>query len=801
MTLNSVLVGSSYPTYNLVAGESPIQISIKLRNNGDEVWYKEWHPDFPFNPETGEQPWYRRCYLEPYNQIAKDFTNIPAEFVANKAYGIKLNKTTYTNTNYNRQNENEFVFTINTPSTAGSYNLQYRMVRQNMLATGPSQWQWEYHSFGEIVNVRITALPRPSSSVVEFTFPESLELAERKTVILTLKNTGVWTWDSNFRLEAYNDDALKFSKSYFYIPIGVTVQPNEEYTFRIPVRGAETAGNYHPCYRMYWVRANHFGAPACKNVEVTMPDKPIQNLNDYRWISMSARRSAADIAWQYDVQLSGTDKPPVFGKLIHEEDGHCALYGEPTEYSIDYDYPSITTSVACYSYGYFLNNRAPWFLRQSRAGVDIFPYQLSDANIPTRQNRFEKIDTYENPTDYIKRMLFFIDNATGKIDTTRAGPFGLWGTDTGDKPTIRPVPNWGIMRYTGSDGKQYMDQTGIPSGVTLTRNTKFVEYHPSQEEPGQVEKKQFMFDGIKIIDILDEIAKHCNMIYHTRFVKVNDVWREYLYWIPKYGVQLGWLGVSTTPIEITPTASGLVGTPGLSASIVLEQSYNCVWVEACRKKDSAWFYAMAAGRGVIAGTEVQRALYYRSYDLLPDPKNNIWSSPPHPALNFGPYGVSYGTSAEDSACQDIVNKKALQLVELLDYRIPTYTCTFKSRYFELYQILIFNGFAGLSEFNGFEMQIIDIEYNYESADNGGHSVTITCAPRDELQKSGKFQSVIDEIQENYDKMKQDIEGGRTEDKVAVIISTYDEGAMCNAQLRSTGAHIKTRAYGYRTASG
>lgn len=799
MTLSSILIGSSYPTYNLVAGESPIQITIKLRNNGDEVWYRDYHPDYPaIQPPW---PWYRRCYLEPYNQIAKDCTNIPAEYVADEMNGFKLNRDIEFVTAPGAVNEIEFIFTINTPNTAGTHNLQYRMVRQNKLATGPWQWQWSYDSFGDIVNVRITVLPRPDSSVIEFTFPERLEVAERGTVLLTLKNTGVWAWDSNYRLETYNDDATHFSKSLFFLPIGVTVQPNQSYTFRIPIRGAETAGNYRPCYRMYWVRANHFGASACKNVEVTMPTKPIQNLNDYRWISMSARRSTADIAWQYDLQLSGTDKPPVFGKLIHEEDDHCALYGEPTEYSIDYDYPSITTSVACYSYGYFLNNRAPWFLRQSRAGCDIMPYQMYDANIFAIQGRFDKIDSYENPTDYIKRILFHTDSSTGKIDTTRAGPYGLWGTDTGDNATIKPVPNWGIMRYTGSDGKQYMDQTGLPSGVTLTRNDKFIEYHPSQEEPGQVEKKQFIFDGVKIIDILDEIAEHCNMIYHTRFIKVNGVWREYLYWIPKYGVQLGWLGVSTTPIEITPTTAGLVGSPGMSASIVLEQSYNCVWVEACRKKDSAWFYAFAAGRGVVAGIEVQRALFYRTYDLLPDPKSSFWRSPPHPWLDFGPWGVTYGTLNEDEICQELVNDKAIQLVQLLDFRIPTYTATFKGRYFELYQILVFSGFAGVSEFNDFEMQIIDIEYNYEPADNGGHSVTITCAPKDELQKSGKFQSVIDEIQENYDKMKQDIEGGKTEDKVSIIISTYDEGSMCTAQLRSTGAHIKTRAYGYRSSQG
>lgn len=670
--------------------------------------------------------------------------------------------------------EKTYTLQFTAPNIPGTHHIRYQMyVRLGDILNGPLVGQ--SLPFGQIVDITINISEAPQSQVISCIFPDTMELAERKTALITFKNTGVWTWNSQFRLEANNSDALKFSKSYFYIPLTDSVPPGGEYTFRIPIRGPELPGMYTPCYRLWWNRCGNFGESACKTVEVTMPTKPIQNLNDYKWISLTARRTTADIAWQYDITISGTEKPPVFGKLIHEEDGHCALYGEPTEYTIDYDYPSVTTSVACYSYGYFLNNRLPWYLRQSRAGADIKPWQMADANISSIQSRLDKIDTYENPSDYIKRILFFIDDNTGQIDETRPGPYGLWGNSN----TIKPVPNWGI---TSSD-------------------SRFDINHPNSEEPAMIEKRQFAYDGNKIIDVLDEIAEHCHMIYFTRFVKVDDVWREYFYWIPKYGVQLGWLGVSTTPIQITPTTTGLVGSPGLSGSIVLEQSYNAVWVEACRKKDSAWFYAYKAGKGVLAGTEVARTLFYRTYDLLPDPAGNTWNTVIGTGTNFGPSGVNYGTTAENANCQALADAKAQQLVDLLDYRIPTYTCTFKNMYFELYQVLVFNGFAGLTEFNGFEMQIIDIEYNYESAENGGHTVTITCAPKNELQKSGKFQSVIDEIQENFEKLKQDIEGSKTDDKVAVVLSTYDQGTMCNAQLRSTGALVKTRTYGYRTTMG
>jgi len=768
MVLRAAFLGATLDRDSYLPGES-VTVNINLRNTSteSEIWRANWYI-YDDNYQS------QRHVLAAQNQNAIGIGTYYGLYQGPGRYCLVLPRDVTTRTYGNTIRDVTVVHVFNAPEEPGSYVYQFQMC-QFYFSSRTNPYTKTATEFGDLIQFTIIVTDPPKSQLISITFPDTMELAERGTAIITLKNTGIWTWDSKFRLDAYNSDALKFSKSYFYIPLTESIQPGESYTFRIPIRGAEVAGKYNPCYRLWWSRCGNFGTTVCKSVEVTMPTKPIQNLNDYRWISMTARRSTADIAWQYDVKLSGTDKPPVFGKLIHEEDGHCALYGEPTEYSIDYDYPSITTSLACYSYGYFLNNRLPWNLRQSRAGADIRPWQMTNANISAIQGRLDKIDTFENPSDYVKRILFYVDDSTGAIDETRCGPYGLWASAN----TIKPVPNWGI---TSSD-------------------SRFNIHHPTTEEPAMIEKRQFAYDGDKIIDVLDEIAKHCHMIYFTRFIKVDGVWREYFYWIPKYGVQLGWLGVSTTPIEITPTTFGLVGSPGLSASIKLEQSYNSVWVEACRKKDSAWFYAYKAGRGVLAGTEVPRTLFYRTHDLLPDPAGNTWSTNINTETDFGPHGVNYGTATENANCQALADAKAQQLVDLLDYRIPTYTATFKGVFFELYQIVIFNGFAGLSEFNGFEMQIIDIEYTYNSADNGGHSVTITCAPRDELQKSGKFQSVIDEIQENFEKLKQDIEGTNTDDKVAVVLSTYDQGSMCNAQLRSTGALVKTRTYGYRTASG
>jgi len=772
MAWNSELVSLTYHNTNLVAGEShDVTIQLKNTSNNSGSYDVNWWRYKQHMPNTSD-PYSIRFYhyLAPLNQTAKQYTGIDK---------IILPETIWDNS----------VATLNfsmiAPVSPGTYTFQYQMVYQYGYWTGqPGQFNWYYQYFGAIVQFNITVLARPNAEIVTVDMPDSLYVADRYISFVTLKNTGPWPWNYEFRIEAINEDAGKFSKSWYYVPVDKQIAPGQSYTFQIPMRAPPASGTYNPRYQMYWPRALNFGDIVTKQIGVTMPESTIQNLNDYNWLNLSARRSTSDIAWQYDVNILGTDIPPTFGKLTHVEDNRCALLGYPTDYRIDYDYPDVTSQVTAYSSGYFLSNRAPWYIRQTRAGADIKAWQKTESNISAIQGRLDKITTFENPSHYIARMLFYVDDATGLIDETRPGPYGLWATKsnsaiTGGMPSIRAVPNWNIE----------------PTSMG------FDNRHPTLEEPAKIEGKQFGYDGDKLIDILDEVSEHCHMIYFTRFILVGTEWREYFYLIPKFGVALGWLGVTQTPIQITPQTAGLIGSPGLSASIVLEQSYNSVWVEACRKKDSTWFYKYLAGSAVVAGLEIPRTLYYRTYDLLPDPAGNWWINGIAQTSNFGPGGKSYGTAAEDANAQALVDAKANQLLSLLEYQIPTFEATFQDLAFELYQVVVFSGFEGLSNFNATEMQIIDIQYDYSSPADGGHTISITCAPKAQIQASGKFQSVIDEIQENYEKFKEDVGGSETDDKLAVILHTYDEGSMCTAQLRSTGALVKTRTYGYRTSNG
>lgn len=792
---NSQVISKSVNIFESVPNEQ-VTLTFTLRNTGVIDGMYTWRP------YVSSQKWLDMHFLLASDAFTQSLGTPRIELTNYIApYGLS--------SSYPKEVTFNVTFTAPEP---GTYTARYQMyVYVQDSSNGDLVGQTL--PFGEVVEIEFHVLPGPNAQLISIQYPEEMEVAKRGTAIVTLKNTGIWAWDSQFRLYYNNDDTLKFSKAWFYIPLGQTIPPNSQYSFRIPLRAPAVIGIYTPCWRMWWGRCGKFGDNCCDTVEVIMSTSTLQDLNNFNWQNMTARRTTADIAWQYTVTLNGTERPPDFGRLYHEIDGICALHGELTEYDIDFDYPSVSTILTAYSFGYFLNNRIPVkipgteiYLRQSRAGSDIKSWQMAESNITALQARADEITTYENPTHYLKRLLFYVDDVTGKVDTTRAGPYGLWATDTfcnaaecaitGAMPTIRPVPNWGIPHFTDET------ETVVSPGF----NTN----HPTLEDPFMIEKKQFAYDGDKLIDVLDELADHCHMLYFTRFIKVNNQWREYFYWIPKYGIALSWLGINQTPHAITPNTAGLIGSPGLSASIVLEQSYNAVWVEACRKKDSAWFYAYKPGAGVIAGTESPRVLFYRSHDLLPDPVSNVFLdlngdvAQLSTSNNFGPGpdGLNYGTPEENEACQTIVDKKAQSLVDLLEYQIPTFTVTFQDSFFNLYEVLLFSGFGNaLEHFEGYEMQIIDLEYQYNPPSEGGHTVTLTVAPKAELQASGKFQSVIDEIQENYEKLKEDINSGDTDDKLAIIISTYSDGAMCNAQLRSTGSMTKTRTYGYRTASG
>jgi len=576
---------------------------------------------------------------------------------------------------------------------------------------------------------------------------------------------------------------------------------------------------------------------------------------------MTARRSTADIAWEYSIDLHGsTLLPAMFGKLEHSTPETCMMLGEPAELSIETDYPTTGASITAYSYGYFLRNYPPYNLRLTKSGVDIPVWERAGSNYKGETSRSSEILSYENPSYHVKRLLWPLDDNGNP--TSEKGYYNLY------LGRVEPVPNWGIgqgkpctlsatllsgattlsvsdlslfpaasattqvkiFTYEDEDDDgaydegeketayevcRYTAKSAASGAGTLTIiRTKQVTWNASVSmavnlEDGfnpkhlSIEKKQFFFDGMTVTDILSELADHCNMIRFTKFKYVGGEWREYFYWVAKYQIDDGNYLELPTPITVTPSTSNLIGSPGPGATIGLEQSYNAVIVEACRVKDSAWFYGFAckstvskSGDGFIPGTEIPRVLMFRTNSLLPEPAGSKWVGTVNTETNYGPGGVNYGTVAENAECQWLANAKANQVLQYANYQVPTYTASFRDIELDLYQSITFTGFPNFPED---VMQITEITRNYNDPGSGGYSVDITCSKKLDLQESGKFQSIIDEIQANNERLKESISESGDSQKVGVVIATYKDGSMATVQSRMSGGLIKTRSYGLRAA--
>lgn len=386
-------------------------------------------------------------------------------------------------------------------------------------------------------------------------------------------------------------------------------------------------------------------------------------------------------------------------------------------------------------------------------------------------------------------------------------------TDADDDSTYddgEETEDFEICRYTsrsGSSGAGYLTVVRTKS-VTWNPSNGVVKYVKGSNYDGNhpsIEKKQYLWTGSdKISDVIDTYADDCSMIFFTKFAydSAAGIWKEFVYWVPMYAIQEDMgnlLGLPTSVFVVTKDTPGLVGQPGLSATIGFDDYYNRVEVRAVRVKDGAWFYATAELPEVTSGEEVRQTLPYKTNNLLPDPAASTWTSTRTTSSNFGPVtdgGISWGTAAEDAYCQSLVQAKANEILACIQIKIPQYSATFKNTYFEIYQRVRFSGFANVP---ADVMRVTGIEYNYNDPGSGGMSCKITCSPADPLQASGKFQNIVDEIQANYQKIK-DNDETYTTNKSGEVISTYQNNTLATVALRATGALIKSRNYGLRAAS-
>jgi hypothetical protein len=116
-----------------------------------------------------------------------------------------------------------------------------------------------------------TATPTPSlyATVVSYNIPSTMVSGGSYNVSVTLSNTGNTAWSNSGNICLFTCyDASLFGSSSFYLPSGVVVQPQADYTWNFVLTAPKGNGMYTIGYRMMWENHEMFGQPVVTSVNV-----------------------------------------------------------------------------------------------------------------------------------------------------------------------------------------------------------------------------------------------------------------------------------------------------------------------------------------------------------------------------------------------------------------------------------------------------------------------------------------------------------------------------------------------------
>jgi uncharacterized membrane protein len=146
-----------------------------------------------------------------------------------------------------------FSFEISAPTKAGTYDFQWRMVQDGV--------EW----FGDKTpNKRITVKAAANGAqFVSQSVPQQLQPGEKKTVAITMKNTGATTWTQagQYKLGTQNpqDNTLWIGGTRVYLAANETIAPGQSKTFSFEITAPKTAGTYNFQWRMVQDGVGWFG--------------------------------------------------------------------------------------------------------------------------------------------------------------------------------------------------------------------------------------------------------------------------------------------------------------------------------------------------------------------------------------------------------------------------------------------------------------------------------------------------------------------------------------------------------------
>ncbi len=207
---NSQFISQSVAT-SMAAGQTQA-VSVTFRNTGTSTW-----------TQAGN---YRLGSQNPQDNLTWGFGRVL--LAASESIAPTQQKT--------------FTFNITAPSTPGSYNFQWRMLKEG------AEWFGEY-STNVVINV---TSPTPGAQFISQVVPATMVTGSTTSVSITMKNTGATTWTQagNYRLGSQNpQDNLTWGIGR--IALGASsVLPNQQKTFTFNVTAPATPGTYNFQWRM-----------------------------------------------------------------------------------------------------------------------------------------------------------------------------------------------------------------------------------------------------------------------------------------------------------------------------------------------------------------------------------------------------------------------------------------------------------------------------------------------------------------------------------------------------------------------
>ena len=276
---NAAFVSQTVPA-SMTAGQT-YSVTVRMRNTGSTTWAAASYALGSQNP-TDNTTWDADGRVAPASNIAPN-------------------------------QEAVFTWNVTAPSTAGTYNFQWRMRQSGVEWFGATT-----PNVAVVVSAVTTPPPPPPTSAndaafVSQTVPATMTAGQTYTVTVRMRNTGTSTWAAGYSLGSQNPENNTTWDVDGRIPPPSDIAPNQEAVFSWTVTAPATAGTYNFQWRMRQSGVEWFGATT-PNVAVVVstaaPPPPTTPEYDADFVSQTV--PAAMVAGQsYTVTVvmknTGTD--------------------------------------------------------------------------------------------------------------------------------------------------------------------------------------------------------------------------------------------------------------------------------------------------------------------------------------------------------------------------------------------------------------------------------------------------------------------------------------------------------------